>query len=79
MTTVSGDVFLREREDAGILEKPPEEEPHTGWVGTAPTIRIPPPTYNVAKDGSVVVRDTRPESLVVETSDDGAVTIRVPA
>lgn len=78
MTTVSGDVFLREREDAEIPEKHPEPEVYEDWVGTTPVILIPRPEYNVADDGSVVIRDTRSGPLIVETSDDGAVTIRVP-
>lgn len=79
MTTVSGDAHLRDRDDGAILEKPPEQESYQDWVGSAPVVIIPRPTYDVAKDGSVTVRDTRPDALVVETATDGAVTIRIPA
>jgi hypothetical protein len=81
VTTVSGDVILRERveEHEGVPQKHPEPEVYTDWIGTAPVIRIPLPEYNVAEDGSVVVRDTRPDHIAVETAEDGAVTIRVPA
>lgn len=77
---MSGDTHFRDRveEHEGVLQKHPEPEVYEDWVGTTPVILIPRPEYNVADDGSVVIRDTRSGPLIVETSDDGAVTIKVP-
>jgi len=75
---MSGDTFLRERDDGVIPEKPPEPDTYSDWAGTAPVIRIPRPAYSTDKDGNVVVRDTRPAQISVDTADDGAVILRVP-
>ena len=77
MTTVSGDVILRDRDDGAIPEKPPEAETYSDYVGTVPVI-VSRPAYSTDKDGNIVITDTRPAPLHVETAEDGTITVRVP-
>ena len=79
MTTVSGDTFLRERDYAPIHQPHPEPEVYTDWVSVAPRVEDTPPTITTDENGGISVEDTRPAPLVVETQDDGSITIKVPA
>lgn len=80
MTVASSDTFLREREDHdGIQEKPPESQVYTAYIARIPvTFTTKPSLYEVAEDGSVTIIDTDPPTMVVDTDEDGSVTVQVP-